>query len=415
MFMLKQLKGFSQNRFIAKMLQLKTSSRKSARSYTKRGWRSLWKTIVAFLVGALSLAYLAQPAASNGSPLLGIFYGGSEGLQINQVQALESWQGKKLAVVHIFTNWCDQTTVLNNLFNQQLINIWNNHNVPMITWEPFFCVSSPNPTDAQVRAGTPSNISVRAANGEFDPYLFNWADRMKQFLSGPDGVFNTPDDRRAYIRFAHEMNGDWYPWGAAKGGSSPADYVRMWQRVKSLFYDKGMDVFHVQWVWCPGHYDVGAYSAESFYPGDKYVDWVSISGYNWGASQTWSNWLNPDQVWGDMIRRLRTLTKRPLSITEFASTTATTSGPSVAAKSQWITNAFNYILAQNIKMVVWFNDAKETDWTVFGGPSGDSTFYYNGNTYNTYTAYKTAVGSSNFISSDTSNPRLLTDAQFGGW
>ena len=334
---------------------------------------------------------------------------------MDRVQALESWQGKKLAVLNLFTTWCDQPTILDNLFNQQLLNIWNNQNVPIITWEPVFCISSPNPTAAELNTAAPGDIEVRAANGELDAYLNKWADLMKTFLSGADGVYNTSDDRRAYIRFAHEMNGDWYPWGAAKGGNTPADYVRMWQRVKSLFYDKGMEWTHLEWIWCVNFSDNGGYSAESFYPGDDYVDWVSLSGYNWGASQTWSSWITPEQTFEPMLNRMRALTTKPISITEFASTTSTIAGPSLTAKSQWITDVYKYALAQNIKMVVWFNLAKETDWAVFGGPSGDSTFDYNGMSYKAYTAYKTAVGSSSFVSSDTANPRLLTDTQFSGY
>lgn len=65
-------------------------------------------------------------------------------------------------------------------------------------------------------------------------------------------------------------------------------------------------------------------------------------------------------------------------------------------------------------MVAWFDHDKETDWATFGGTLGDSTYTYNSLTYKTYTAYKTAVGSSNFISPNVTTPRLLTDRQFAG-
>ena len=29
---------------------------------------------------------------------------------------------------------------------------------------------------------------------------------------GADGALGTADDRRAYMRWGHEMNGGWYPW-----------------------------------------------------------------------------------------------------------------------------------------------------------------------------------------------------------
>ena len=320
-----------------------------------------------------------------------------------QIQALESWQGKKHAVLNLFVNWGDSSSELDSLFNQRLLNIWNNQNVPMITWEPFFC-------NAQ---STPVDVEVRAANGEFDDYLSKWVNRMKTFLSGPDGIYNTGDDRRAYIRLAHEMNGDWYPWSAAKGGNAPTNYIRMWQRLKSLFYNNGMEWTHLQWMWTVNSTDNGGYKAESFYPGDKYVDWVSIDGYNWGTTQKWSKWLTPNQTFAPMLRRLRVLTKKPVAITEFASTTSI-NGTSIEAKSQWITDAFKYVLAQKIKMIVWFNQDKETDWAFFGGAKGSNTFNYKSKTYKTYAAYNKAISSSQVLSANARNPRLLTDEQFAG-
>lgn len=401
------------------MSKFKVLYRDWARNYTRLSWRSLingFCTIV-FLGCFFSLIYLTKLNAATSNSLIGVYYGDAGLNNITQVQALENWQGKKHAVLNLFTSWCEQTAVLDGLFNQQLPNIWNNQNVPMISWEPFFCVSSCNPTDAEVRAGTPVDIETRIANGEFDAYINTWADRMKIFLSGPDAIYNTADDRRAYIRFAHEMNGIWYAWGPnpGSGGNPASDYIRMWQRVKSIFYNKGMEWTHLQWVWCVNYDDYLGYNAEALYPGDQYVDWVSISGYNWGASQTWSPYKTPEQTFGPMLSRLRAITTKPISITEVATTPATPSGISIAGKSQWIADFFNYVLAQNIKMVVWFNDSKETDWTVFGGLIGDSYFDYNNSRYNAYSAYKSAIGSSNFISSDTTNPRLLTDAQFAGF
>jgi beta-mannanase len=372
-------------------------------------WRKfLWNCCLVFLfISTFLLTNLAKINANSNQVLLGIYSGSNGFNNMSQIQALEAWQGKKHAVVNVFTTWCPETTYLDSLFLVQLIEIWQNQNVPLITFQPFACHSK----------DTPADIELRAANGEYDLYLHNWSDRMKTFLSGADGIYNTADDRRAYIRFAHEMNGDWYAWSALPNGTHPVDYIRMWQRVKSLFYNKGMEWTHLQWIWTVNFTDNGyptMYPAESYYPGDDYVDWVSISGYNWGVTQWWSKWITPEQTFQPMLDRLRRLTNKPVAITEIGSTTETSQGINIAAKSGWIIEAFNYILSRNIKMVVWFNEAKETDWAIFGSPTGDSTFNYNGTTYNTYSTYKSAVSPSSILSTDPTNPRLLTDAQFAG-
>ena len=347
-----------------------------------------------------SLKAIAPLAAAtpNNAMLLGIYYG-NQGWNMPQVQALESWQGKKNAVVNLFTDWTNNSQTIGNLFNQQLLNIWNNKNVPLITWEPFT-----DPT-------TPLDIEVRIANGEYDAYINTWADNMKTFLSGADAVYGTADDRRAYLRFAHEMNGNWYPWSAAVGNNSPTDYINMWQHVKGIFNGKGIDSTRLQWVWSANNTDVGGFSAEQFYPGDAYVDWIAVDGYNWGTSNSRSSWNTPQQIYGGMIDRLRMLTDKPLAITEFASTTA---GGGMNGKSRWITDAFNYFAMANVKMVVSFNEDKETDWAIFGNMSGDSTYDYNPTTYKIYKSYHNAIASSNIIPSTPTNPRLLTDAQFAG-
>ena len=262
---------------------------------------------------------------ARGSTLLGVYYG-NQGWKMDQVQALESWQGKKHAVVNLFTDWTGTTKVMNNLFGQQLPNIWSNGNVPMITWEPF------------TGGSTATDIEVRIAGGQYDTYIKTWAGRLKVFLAGPDGLIGNDDDRRVYIRFAHEMNGNWYPWSAALGGNSPASFIAMWRRVVGIFDGLGLGATHVQWVWCVNHEDVGGFSAEAYYPGDEFVDWVALDGYNWGRSETWSSWKSPAECYDAMLTRVRAIAgSKPLALTEFASTT---SGGSVAAKSQWITDVF---------------------------------------------------------------------------
>lgn len=355
-------------------------------------------TLVIVGVAASPFTPVAHGATNT---LLAVYYG-NQGWNMPQVQAMERWQGKRHAVVNLFTNWCDQQ--LDPLFSQQLPNIWNNGNVPMITWEPYLCDTKATPTD----------IEVRIAQGTYDAYINAWATRMQAWLRGPDGVYGTADDRRAYIRFAHEMNGNWYPWGAAVGNNSPQDYIAMWQHVHGIFLNRGLGAGHVQWMWVVNATDEGGVRAEQYYPGDAVVDWVAIDGYNWGHSQSWSVWQTPAEVFGPMVSRLRTIIGKPLAITEVGSTTATRGGISIATKSQWITDFFAFSLAQNAQMVAWFNEDKETDWAIFGGSSGDSTYREKPVTYKTYSAYKNSVAQSSFSGSNLTNPRLLTDAQFAG-
>src|SRR2546429_9938464 len=92
------------------------------------------------------------------------------------------------------------------------------------------------------------------------------------------------------------MNGSWYPWdgfhnGGANGG--PAKFVAAYRHIHDVFTSVGPS--RVEWVWCP---NVGDAPAEpwnhdrNYYPGDDYVDWLCVDGYNWGTTQSWSAWTS---------------------------------------------------------------------------------------------------------------------------
>ena len=366
------------------------------------------RSLARLVRAAVAIVAIQFAAGAQGQALLGVYYG-NQGWNMDQVRAMEAWQGKRHAVVNLFSDWCNRTKTLDNLFNQQLPNVWANGNVPVVTWEPYLCSSS----------ATPNDVVTRAARGDYDAYLKVWAARMVKFVSGPDGSLGTPDDRRVYIRLAHEMNGNWYPWGAAVGGNSVASYLLMWQRVRGFFRTAGLDSRTVQWIWAVNNEDVGSARAEDCYPGPDLVDWIGIDGYNWGASQSWSSWSAPEQVFGPMVTRLQGLTikqPKPLALTETASSSSTPGKVDVAAKSLWITQLFAYATESTTgaRMIVWFNEDKETDWAVFGGSNGDETYRSGRTSYKAYASYRAAAKTPGLLSPSTVDPRLLTETLFGG-
>ncbi|WP_305790197.1 glycoside hydrolase family 26 protein [Symbioplanes lichenis] len=87
--------------------------------------------------------------------------------------------------------------------------------------------------------------------------------------------------RPVLLRWAWEMNGDWYKWGAYRNGNDNKGFVQSWRRIHGIFADEGAD--NVSWVWSPNWNSVPVRewnTYEALYPGDKYVDWVGVSGYN---------------------------------------------------------------------------------------------------------------------------------------
>ena len=202
---------------------------------------------------------------------------------------------------------------------------------------------------------------------------------------------------------------NWYPWSV---DSTPDEYILAWHRVHDIFSNKSLDSTKLQWIWSVNNQDSGNYKAEQYWVGDNYVDWLGLDGYNFGASSNWSHWKWPNDVFDDMIGRLRNLSStKPLCINEYGSTSiVTTNVSSVQNKTEWLNQYCDYIDTKKIKMSSYFNLDLETDWAIFGGMHGDAVW----NNFNTYTAYKNCLLRDGWLQANTTNSRLITDDQFAG-
>jgi beta-mannanase len=234
-----------------------------------------------------------------------------------------SWQSPSGADIPFPATYVDHITALGS--------------VPMITWQP-----GQGHLD-NVRAGATQQQTsdlTSIIDGSHDAFITQWAQAAKA------------DGHTVYVRLMHEMNGDWYPWGYTVYGQTPAQYVAAFQHVVNIFHQVGAT--NVQFVWCEATQassKPGAPSIADFFPGDAYVSWVSMDGYN-------RNPNNPKTFADIFSRDYATLTQistRPIMIAEMG-TVEIPGNP--AAKAQWITDAFMTQIPQNfprMKAVLYFN------------------------------------------------------------
>lgn len=215
-------------------------------------------------------------------------------------------------------------------------------------------------------ANTASYKCTNITAGTYDTQITAWANAIKAF---PGTVA---------VRLAHEMNGNWYPWGCQGGynGNAPADYVAMWKHIQSVFATAGCT--NVKWVWCPIVYYGGSALLAPLYPGDASVDLVGLDGYNWGNNLYGST----QHIWQtgyDLFALSRTLlgqiTTRPILICETAcSESGATSGQT---KAQWMTQFLSGDLPNGIPQAigfVWFEQSKEENWLVESDSAAQSAF-----------------------------------------
>ena len=238
--------------------------------------------------------------------------------------------------------------------------------IPMITWQPGQGGSNTpaNGQSASNVANTPRvdqpDFSLNVlSGGAHDAYIRQWASAAKAY------------GKPVYVRLMHEMNDHSYPWAlGVNGNTSPAQYVAAWRHIVGIFKQTGAS--NVQFVWC-----VGAQPANSpwaaLYPGDAYVQWVSIDGYNKLINQ--SGWKTMSDIFSRAYQQITSFSDRPVMIAE----TASVEEPGDSqAKASWITNGFLDEVPQQfprIKAILYFDSTgRGYDYPLNSSPQAFAAF-----------------------------------------
>lgn len=238
---------------------------------------------------------------------------------------------RRPAIVMWYQQWSEPL-----FYSTQLPNVRAVGALPLITWDP-----SSNGNGIPLR---------QIVSGRYDSYIKSAADAAAAW-KGP-----------IYIRFAHEMNLGGSPFGPGHDGNTPSEFVRAWRHVVQIF--RRQQAGNVEWVWSPNVNCDGTCPFKAFYPGNSWVDWVALDGYNY-SSVDHRPWESFAQVFGSSYRELTRLSNKPVMVAETSS--ATRGG----SKPHWITRSFVTIPHRypRIRAVVWFDRVKETNWTVNSSPA----------------------------------------------
>lgn len=265
---------------------------------------------------------------------------------LSPLSAFETCAQKAASIVMWYQGW-GLTDGSQNFEPTWMDNVRNHGSIPLITWEPWLYTNGVN---------QPSYSLQNIINGNFDAYITQWAQDSL--------VWAHP----FFLRFAHEMNGNWYPWSELVNGNKPGQYVHAWKHVHDIFTAQGAT--NVTWVWSPNVNYSGSIPFGELYPGDSYVDWVGLDGYNWGTVNN-NHWQSFAQVFQQSYDDILKITSKPLMVAETAS--AELGGN----KAHWITDAYATQIPNHfpkVKAVIWFNENKETDWRVESSPTASSAF-----------------------------------------
>jgi len=273
--------------------------------------RGLLLALACALAGGCLLAHAALAPAAAKRPPASLYWGAQIGDQMTgeaapwdmkPVQRLEQIAGKGLSLVQFSSTFatCDNGNCIFESFpSTPLENVRRYGAIPVFSW---------NSTSSPPSLDQPQFALSTILEGRYDAHIRDFATKAKEW------------GHPFFLRFNWEMNGFWFPWSEGVNGNTAGQYVAAWRHVHDIFTAVGAN--NVTWVWCP-NVDLGGQLAPlaSLYPGDAYVDWTALDGFNWGNRRGSPGWLNFNQVYHRTYKQIvtRIAPTKPLMISEIAS------------------------------------------------------------------------------------------------
>jgi mannan endo-1,4-beta-mannosidase len=283
--------------------------------------------------------------------------GGQPPWDMSAVSRFEGMVGKGLSLIEFAAPFadCGSDPCTPYRFPAFEMNTIRNYGaIPFFSWGSQ---STPVPLDLNEPAFQLADI----ANGAYDGYIREFAEGARAW------------GHPFFLRFDWEMNGNWFPWAEDANSNNPGEYVAAWRHVHDIFTQVGAT--NATWVWCP--YVKSSPQMRplaTFYPGDEYVDWTSLDGFNWA-----SNGVNPapwttfDKIFSGSYR---TITKKiapskPMILAEMAS------GGKSHAKATWISQMFKDLRTKypRVRGLIWFEQVdRGVQWPLETAPKVTEAF-----------------------------------------
>lgn len=304
--------------------------------------------VTPFMVVALSLT----SASTSADVMLGAYLP-NDGFSRQVITDFNDVIPKKLAYVNVFSAFSHDW---DNLYWQSS-NVVAENAIPMVSWMP---IDLARPDD---------NLLPEIAIGLWDDYLIQWGTKLSAWVNSyPDN-----EKPRVAIRFAHEFNGNWYPYS-----NTPESYKAAWQHIHDTFESIGVNQ-HVDWIWSASKVNVDDYNDFTvYYPGDAYVDWTSLDGYNWGSNYSSGGWSSFKTIFSNAyLTMVDNYPEKPIMIAETASAEPSDlpnlaygmygdNSDAYESKSVWIADMLSDIESDfpAVRALSLFNNNKELNWSI---------------------------------------------------
>ncbi len=273
------------------------------------------------------------------------------------VDSLSQAVGKQPSVVNFsapFANCSSGNCSFYNFPQNEFNTIRDYGAIPMYSWgsQAIPVAADLNQPDFQL-----SDV----ISGRYDTYIRNFASAAKKW------------GKPFFLRFNWEMNGGWFAWAEGVNGNKSGEYVAAWRHVHDIFTEVGAT--NATWVWCPnvdpeGHFQ----KLGGLYPGDAYVDWTGLDGYNWGTNPARPDrWRSFDSLYRSTYKLItETIApSKPMIISEVGST------EHGGSKAAWIKDMLAKVPVDypQVRGLLWFEKFDDgMDWPLSTSASATDAF-----------------------------------------
>jgi hypothetical protein len=279
--------------------------------------------------------------------------GGQAPWDMSAVTKFEEGARKKASMIQFYQPFanCNPSCSFYKFPVPPLESIRSHGSIPVLSWSSQSIPSTKVEPDFQL-----SDV----ISGHYDSYIREFATAAKAW------------GHPFFLRFNWEMNGNWFPWHEGVNGNKAGESAQAWRHVHDIFTSVGAT--NATWTWCPNVEYSGSTSLASLYPGDSYVDWTCLDGYNWGTNPAKpDSWKTFGQVYKASYQKIvETIApSKPMMIGEVA--TSEHGG----SKAAWIKDMLVRIPTEytKIRAVLWFDKFDSNmDWPVETSSSAASAF-----------------------------------------
>jgi hypothetical protein len=302
----------------------------------------------------------ASTSAATGPLYWGAWVGsqltGTEGpWDMGAVTKFESMAGKAASAINFSSPFADCSKSPCSFYKfpeAEMESIRAHGSMPFFSWASQATPASLDQPDFQL---------ADVIAGTYDSYIREFAEGARDW------------GHPFFLRFNWEMNGSWFAWSEGVNGNQPGEYVTAWRHVHDIFTQVGAT--NATWVWCPNvDPESKLQDLASLYPGDAYVDWTGLDGYNWGANPARPDkWRSFDSLFKATYDRIvgTIAPAKPLIISEVGSSEYG------GSKAEWIADALKSARTNypQLRGLLWFEKFDDgMDWPIETSTSATAAF-----------------------------------------